>query len=224
MLDQKTTGSYRWAKLSSTLCCVVTILCGILNLAAWGAHAADQTIAATLVLNGLAVLGIASGRSRIAKVCSASAAAVAALSVASFLFPPIREFAIPAGPAFCFGLLAISLLWPGNTGGQMSSSRLGIGGSLMVALSLGSVIELFSGTSHSFRSLIEMSLPIAVGCLFLGLGITGTAWDLSQPAVREPIWLPAGATLAVATVRFALWEALSDRKTHIFSIGTLMGG
>jgi signal transduction histidine kinase len=176
-------------------------------------------IAACFVLSGLALLSIVWSRPRLAVM---GAAVTAILAVATLLD---RASSITA---VCFMVLAAGFLWA-QSGGSYQSPVLGLTGLLVAAVGSTCWIGAISGAGDAFAwsSLNGVAVQSAVGLFSLGIGAAAVAFGMTQPALGVPIWVPIGASLYIATVRFGLWEAFSARnqtKMDPLSNLTLFGG
>jgi signal transduction histidine kinase len=205
----------------------------------------QRNTAVGFVLCGLALLGIALGRPRLTLIGSAIAAVLAAASFLEYLFHAsfkIDEL-LGAGyittqtshpgrmapaSALCFMALATGFVLSQASLLSNRSPVLGVPGLLVAAVGAGCCISVLSGTSGAFAwgNLTRVALPTAVGFLMLGFGVTAVAWDMTQIGLKEPAWVPIGASIFLATIRVGLWQAFSARNqvnTGLFSGLTLVG-
>ena len=131
--------------------------------------------------------------------------------------------------ALCFMVLAAGFVLAQTRPRAHRSSVLGVTGLLVAAVGITCGIGLVSGTSDAFAwgNLTRVAFLTAVGFLLLGIGVTAVAWKLTRSGLREPAWVPIGASFLVATVRLGLWQAFAARnstKTDVLSNLTLLGG
>ena len=101
---------------------------------------------------------------------------------------------------------------------------------MIAAVATTFAIALLSGTSGALAwgyYLNGVGLPTVVGLFALGIALAAVAFGMTQPKLREPVWLPIGASLFLVVVRVVLWEAFSAKnqtKTDLLSNLTLLGG
>jgi len=131
--------------------------------------------------------------------------------------------------ALCFVLLAIALVFAQTKLVRERSLILGITGFLVAAVGATCCIGVMSGTSDAFAwgNLTRVAFHTAIGFIVVGLGVTTLAWDQSKRDGNNPAWIPIGASLLVAIVRFGLWQAFTARnqsKADLLSNLTLVGG
>jgi signal transduction histidine kinase len=191
----------------------------------------QRDTAVSFMLGGLALLGIAMSRPRLTRIGSAIAAAVAAATLLEYLFranfgidqllgvayittQTSNPGRISPTTALCFLVLAAGLVLSQTRRITNRSAVLGVTGLLVTAVGATCLIGLVWGTSDAFSwgSVTRVAFPTAVGFLVLGIGAAMMAWDMTQPALDEPTWIPIGAGFLVATVRVGLWEAFSLRN------------
>jgi signal transduction histidine kinase len=131
--------------------------------------------------------------------------------------------------AVCFVLLAIALVLAQTRLIRERSLVLGITGFLVAAVGATCCIGVLAGHSDVFTwgNPARVAFHTAIGFAVLGLGATALAWDLSRRDATHPAWVPIGASLLVAIVRFGLWQAFTARnhtKADVLSNLTLLGG
>ena len=218
-----------WPRLAGALSGSMAVALGLAALAGSAVQLVPMPRVTEIdfVFSGLAVLGMAWSRRRIVFACSGIVALVALLSGIT----QVRTLVSPMSPAteLCFIALAA-----GSALAQMSallkkSAVIGITGSLVAAIGATCFISALSGTGDAFAwgDLPRMAIHTSVGFVVLGVGLGALAWDMSTPAIREPIWLPIGGIVIVVTVRTGLWLAFSARnygKTDPLFNLTLVGG
>ena len=180
----------------------------------------QRTTAMCFVLSGLALMGIATDRARLAFVSSAITAILAVATVldrASFT------------TAACFLLLAGAFALSQMGRHPAMSPVLGLVGLLVAAVGATCSIGALSGAGDAFAwgNLSGVTLHTAVGFFSLGIGVAALAFGMTQPALRVPAWAPIGATLFIVIVRVGLWEAFSAKnqtRWDLLSNLTLLGG
>jgi len=206
----------------------------------------QRNTAFSFVLSGLALLGISWNRPRLTFAGTGISAAVAAATLLEYVFH--ANFGIdevlgvayittatsnpgrmsPA-TALCFLVLAVGFILAQFGTFSRRSAGLGVTGLVVSAVGAGCFVALVSGTSDAFAwgNLTRVALPTAIGFLLMGIGATSVAWDLTQPSLREPAWVPIGASCLVATIRIGLWQAFTANeqiKVGLLSNLTLLGG
>jgi len=205
----------------------------------------QRNTALCLALGGLALLGIVWDRSRLMFIATSGIGAVAGLSLLEFTLRADLGIDQLLGEAFiagepshpgrmalstcvCFLLMAIGFCLAETVLRSRKSTLLGITGLMLTAIGATAGIGVLSGT-HTvlpWESLTQAAFHAAAGFLLLGIGVTAIAWDLANPLVNEPLWVPIGATLVVATMRMGLWAALAAERqpAGALSYVTLLGG
>jgi signal transduction histidine kinase len=187
---------------------------------------------------GLALLGIVIYRPRLTFICAAIPATLAIVSLLEYLFRSnlrmvdvayIGAARMPPITALGFIALAAGLVLAQTNLVADRSPILGVTGLLIAAVGATWGIGVLWGTGDPFTwsSLIRVALHPAFGFLMLGFGAAAVAFDMTQPGLREPIWVPIGASVFVATFRVGLWHAFSVKnqtRTDVLSTLTLLGG
>jgi len=244
-------------RITGVLCGTLAILLGFVVLVGWATHATflfqlapnmapmHRDTAVGLVMSGLALLGVATRKPRIAFIGSAIAAILGAATLLEYLLHAnfgIDEL-LGAGyvtaqssdpgrsspaTALCFLVLATGFLLAQTKLFANRPAILGVTGLLVAAVGAGCCISVLAGSSDAFAwgNLTRLSFHAAVGFLVLGSGVAMVAWDMTRPALNEPAWVPIGASVFLATVRFGLWQAFlakNQAKVDLFSNLTLWG-
>ena len=206
----------------------------------------QRNTAMCFALTGLALLGLVADRPGRTILFSALSAIFAGGSLLEYMFS--ADFGIdqllgiayittqtsepgrmaPA-TAVCFLLLAIAFVWAQTRLIRESSLVLGITGFLVAAVGATCCIGVLAGTSDAFAwgNLTRVAFHTAIGFMVVGLGVAALAWDRSKRDASNPAWIPIGASLLVAIVRFGLWQAFTARhqlKADLLSNLTLLGG
>ena len=206
----------------------------------------QRNTAMCFALTGLALLGVVAYRSGRTIFFSAVSAGFAGSSLLEYLFgadwgvdqllgvayvttrtsEPGR---MAPATAVCFVLLAIALALAQTRLVRERSLVLGITGFLVAAVGATCCIGVLAGTSDVFAwgNLTRVAFHTAIGFAVVGLGVTALGWDLSKRDATNPSWIPIGASLLVAIVRYGLWQAFTARhetKADLLSNLTLIGG
>jgi len=86
-------------------------------------------------------------------------------------------------------------------------------GLLVAAVGATSCISVLSGTNDAFAwgNLNRIAFHTGIGFLLLGIGVVSAAVRIIQPG-REPLWVPIGSSVFIATVRIGLWQALAAKN------------
>ena len=206
----------------------------------------QRDTAVSFALSGLAILATVRGRPRLIFVGSGIVGTVAGLSLLEYVLHAnfgidqfVRSMYINTQvsepgrlapiTAVCFVMLATGLVLAQTCLPHKKSAVMGITGLMVAAVGAACCISVLSETSDAFAwgTLNRVAIHTAVGFLLMGIGVTAVAWDMSQSAVGEPLWVPIGACLFVATARVGLWQAFSIRnhtKADLLSTLTLLGG
>ena len=258
MRTRTTSPGMSWPGMTGALCGILAILQGAVVLLGWAIHSSlliqvapdlapmQRNAAVSLVLTGLALLGIVWGKTRLTFIGSAITAALAVTTLLEYLLRANLGIDQLLGAAYittqtsnpgrmspttalCFLVLAAGFVLTQTGPLTRRSAGLGVTGLLAIAVGAACFIALLSGTSDAFAwgNLTRVALPTAVGFLVTGIGVTAVAWDLARPSLLEPAWVPIGASCLVATIRIGLWQAFTATKqirVDLLSNLTLMGG
>ena len=206
----------------------------------------QRNTAVSFVLIGLALLGIVWSKRTLTLVTSAITATFAIATLFEYLLRANFGIDELLGAAYittqtsnpgrmspttalCFIVLAAGFVLAQTRLRTHRSSMLGVTGLLVAAVGAACAIGVISGTSDAFAwgNLTRVAFPTAAGFLILGIGVTAVAWKLTWPGLREPAWVPIGASFLVATVRVGLWQAFAGRnptKLGVLSDLALAGG
>ncbi len=206
----------------------------------------QRNTALSFIMAGLAFLGIVMSRPRLTFVGAATMGALATASILQYLFGANFGIDQILGTAYittktsspgrmspttalCFFVLAASFLLAQTRLRTRRAAVLGVTGLLVAAVGATCSFSAIAGTSDAFAwgNLTRVALHTAVGFLVLGIGIAIVAFELAQSELSEPIWVPVGASVFIATLRIGLWQAFSansqDRADWLFNV-TLTGG
>ena len=225
-------------RLTGTICGALAILLGFAVLAGWTLHSVflmrvvpnlvpmHYSSALSFALSGLALVAIAKSKPRLTFAASTITATLAIISlILHVLYGPGR---MAPATSFCFVVLAIGFVltqinWPAYRAAVAGSAGL-----LVAAVGATCCISVLSGTGAAvLGSFKDVAIHTAVGFVVLGLGLAAVAFDLTLRSNGKPTWVPVGASLAVATFRVALWQALSagnQNKGNFLPDLTLLGG
>ena len=206
----------------------------------------QRNTAAGFALGGLALLGIVRSKPRLTLIGSAVSASLAVVTLLEYLFHSIvgidellgvsyivTQTSSPGRmsptTALCFLVLAAAFVLAQTSLRIRRSAVLGISGLSIAAVGAACCIAVISGTSDAFAwgNLTRVAFHTAVGFLLLGIGVTAVAWDMTQPGLGEPTWVPLGAGFLVITLRIGLWQAFSTSnptRMNLLSNLALLGG
>ena len=206
----------------------------------------QRNTAVCFLLSGLALLGIVTRRSRFTLLGAAVTALFAAGSLLEYLFHVDFGFDELLGAAYivtqtsnpgrmspttalCFLALVIGFVAVESRFLVHRARVLGVTGLLAAAVGAACVIAVMAGSDDAFAwgHLTHVAALTAVGLVVLGLGSAAVAFDMTPPSLGEPTWVPIGACLFLATIRFGLWQALTATNhgpTGLLSGLTLVGG
>ena len=211
-------------RMTGALCGTLAILLGSAVLAPVVPNLApmQRNTAGSFILSGLALLGIVISRPRLTFIGSAITAILAAVSLSD----PGRTSPITA---LCFIVLVTGFVLAQTILLTNRSPVLGVTGLTVAAGAAISSIRVLSGASGAFAwsDLNGVAFQTAVGFLLLGIGVAAVAFDMTRPALSEPLWAPIGASVFVAAVRVGLWQAFSAKnqtQERLLSNLTLFGG
>lgn len=206
----------------------------------------QRNTAVSFVLGGIALLGIVLGRRRLTLIGSVVVGMLSAGSILEYLFganfgidellgvafittqTPDRGRMSPT-TAFCFMVFAVGTVLADRSLFRKRSPVLGVTGLLVAAVGATCSISVISGMSNAFAwgNLNRVAVHSGMGFVLLGMGVAAAALDMTQLGLSEPLWVPIGATIFVATVRVGLWQAFSAKsqtKGDLLTNLTLLGG
>jgi signal transduction histidine kinase len=205
----------------------------------------QRNTAVCFALSGLALLGIVMSGPRLTFIGSAFAATVAVATLLEYLFHASFGIDELLGKAYisthvsdpgrmapvtalCFTVLATGLVLAQVISPAYRSALLGITGSLIAAVGATCCVSVLAGIGDAvaWGELARVAPHTAAGFLVLGIGLVAVAWDMVQPGLSEPAWVPIGAGLSLATFRLGIWQASSVRtpsKMDAFSNFSLVG-
>ena len=206
----------------------------------------QRNTAVSFALSGLAILGLVMNHPRLTMYCAGIVGTVAGLSLLEDLLRVDfgidqllgvayvnTQVSVPGrmspATAICFLLIAMGAVLTRLQPSNKRTSVVGISGVVVAAVGVTCCVSALSGTSDAFSwgNLNRVAVHTGIGFVLLGASATCVAWDISQNAVSEPVWLPISASLFVAIFRVGLWQAFSVRnhsKTDLLSTLTLLGG
>ena len=234
MRDELGSRKMSFSRSTGALCGALALLLGTTVLVGWAAHSTlliqvapnlapmKPSSAIGFVLSGVALVGIAMSSRRLTLLSSVTAGVLAA---ASLVDPGLMS----STTAFCLLVLATSLTLTHTPLFSNRPALLGVTGLIVAAIAATRTISALSGISSAdgWSGLNRVAIHSAFGLLLLGIGSATVAFDMTQPSLCEPVWVPIGASIFLATVRVGLWEALSTKNESgmgILSTLTLLGG
>jgi signal transduction histidine kinase len=206
------------------------MLLGFAVLLGWSVHSAfliqlaphlppmQRATAVNFVLIGIAFLGIVLNWPRLVFIGSAVTAVVALIALVVGRMSPAT--------ALCFLLFAAGFVLAQTSSLNRRSIVLGVPGLAVSAIGATCCISLIwgSGAAFALATPTRIGLHTAGGFLLIGIGVCALAWDMIQPGLGEPVWVPIGVTIFVATVRLGLLQAFSAKhQTGFSSALTLLG-
>ncbi len=206
----------------------------------------QRNAAISFLLAGAALWGAALNRPRLVLISGLSTAALASLSLLEYAFRTnlgidqllgaayvITKTSDPGRmsptAALCFLAVAVGLLLTQANPRIKKSSILGVIGLFVAAVGITCCGCLLLAKSDVlvWGGLTRIAFHTALGFILLGIGLTALAQDLSLPGSGELIWIPVGASIAVATGRIGLWQAyrtLNPSRPAALPSLVLLGG
>ncbi len=228
------------SKATGALCGALSILLGVTVLLGWTVHSTmmiqlapnlapmQPGTAASLVLSGVALLGIAIGKRRLMLIAASGTAVWAAFSLIGSAFG--GALGIAPATSITFLMLSTSFVLAQTTLLPNKSALLGVMGLLVAAVGASCAIGMLWGSGDAFvlGHLTRVAFYTAAGFLLLGTGATAVAWGLLQPGRGEPAWVPIGASVFVATSRIGWWQAFSSKdpsgvSSVLMLVGAILG-
>ena len=244
--------------MGAPVCGALVILLGSIVLAGWAIHSTfliqvapnfapmQPNTAISFLLSGIALIGMAIGRPRLAVMASAITASLSLASLLEYLFhtnfgideilgvsflttlTPYRGRMSPT-TAICFTVFAVVTMLAHDRRFTKRSPLLGVTGLLIAAIGVTCCISVLSGTNDAFAwgDLNRVALPTGIGFLLVGIGLAIVAIDEARLGLSEAWWMSIGAGVFVATFRIGLWQAFSARnqnQSDFLTNLTLWGG
>ena len=81
---------------------------------------------------------------------------------------------------------------------------------LVAAVCLACCVTAVAGRGDAFAiANNRVAFDPAVGFVLPGIGILAVAWDMTQPGLSEPTWVPIGAGIFATAIRVGLWQTFS---------------
>jgi signal transduction histidine kinase len=178
----------------------------------------------------LALAGLAFHRPRFVFLGSTIAVILSGFSLLVYLaiYSQNPDPMLPVA-TFCFAVLASSFTLAQTRLAQYRSAVLGSAGMLVATIAMLTGLNLLSiqGEGLDWSNLHRVAFQTAAIFLGIAFAVIFTAWSMSQPAVREPYWLPIGSSLFIVAFRLGLWHAywsqMQSRGWHWLSGVTLFG-
>src|SRR5579871_5510563 len=191
----------------------------------------QRNTALSFILSGIALLGIVTGKRRLTLLGSAITATLSGASILEYLFhtnfgidqflgaafittqTPVPGRMSPT-TALCFTIFAVVTILSQSGLIAKKSPFLGITGLLVAAVGTSCSIGVLSGTNDAFflGDLNRVALHTGIGFMLQGIGLAAAALNMTQPKLREPIWVSIGAGLLVATSKIGLRQAFSEKN------------
>ena len=251
MSDTSSASSTSWPLRTGALWGAMAGLLGLVVLVGWltrstfliqiapGLPPMQLTVAVSFALTGIAIRGLSVARRRLVLICCAVVGTLACLSLLEyFLHINLGIDALPGAvqrfsgldrmaptPAICFALVAAALALGQTILRDRKAAVMGITGLVVAGVGAACWVSVLSGASDAagWGNLTRMAVHTAYGLLLVGTGVTSIAWAVNRPAVSEPLWVPIGAGLFVATFRVGLWQAFAVRDhVQVDFLSTLM--
>jgi signal transduction histidine kinase len=246
-----------WPRAAGAVCGAGAMMLGLAVLLGWTIHSTllvqagtglapmQRNAAASFVLTGLALIGIAAHRPKLTLIGAGVTAALAVATLAEYLFHASLGIDEILGAAWivthrsepgrmspvtaaCFIVLAASLLLASSGSPAKRGPVLGVMGSMIAAVGATCCASMLLSGVDAFvwSGLIRIALPTAAGFLVLGAGMVAVAWGLTQPLRSEPTWIPFAAAVSLGTFRVGMWQAFASRNLahpDLFSNMTFFG-
>ena len=206
----------------------------------------QRNTALSFVAIGIALTGIALNRFPVAVAGSAVAAVFGSLSLVEYLSAANLGIDQLLGAAYittltsqpgrmspttglCFVTLAAAFVLTQFLEGDKQPNTLGLTGFLIASVGATCCIGTITGIGDAFTwgNSTRVAFHTALGFLVVGGGAVAAAWDRSRQSVREPVWVPIGASLLLSIARLGVWQAFSSTaqiRDSAFTKLTLFGG
>jgi len=233
----------------------LAIVLGSVVLVGWAIHSStliqvapylapmQRNTAASFVVIGLALVGVATNRPRLAFLGSAIAASFAGSAIIEYLIRAnigVDELlgaayitTLTSSPgrmspitALCFILLACGFTLVQTPLFTTKSQILGISGLLVAAVGAACGISVIWGNGDAFAlgNVTRVAFHTAAGFITLGIGAVAIALDMIPAGLRVPAWAPIGAGIFLATVRAGLLHAFSPKNQTGFTFALSVAG
>ncbi len=242
-------------RIVAALSGALAIVLGLVVLMGWAIHSAtliqvapylapmQRNTAASFVVIGLALVGVATNRPRLALTGSAIAASFAGSAILEYALQAkfgVDELlgagyitTLTSAPgrmspitALCFIVLAGGFTLVQTNLLSKKSSMLGISGLLVAALGAACGISVIWGNGDAFAlgNVTRVAFHTAAGFMVLGIGAVAVALDMIPAGLRVPVWMPIGAGVFLATVRAGLLQAFSPKNQTGFTFALSVAG
>ncbi len=159
---------------------------------------------------GLALAGSVLQKTRFIFLGSAAAVILSSFSLLAYVAINTLD-SDPMLPVatLCFVVLAVSFVLAQTRLAAHRSTVLGSAGMLVASIAILSGINLLTvqGAGLDWNNLHRVAFQTAAAFLVLGASVTIAAWTMTEPGIREPLWLPIGGSLVIAVFRLGLWHA-----------------
>ena len=167
-------------------------------------------IIASFVFILFALAGALRKQSQLVLLGSAAAMILSGFSLLAFI--TINGFhSNPTLPiaTLCFFVVAAGFMLSQTRLSAQRSTVLGSVGILVAGIAILNGINLLTvkGAGLDWNNLHRVGFQTAAAFLVLGVAITLAGWSMTEPSVREPVWLPVGLALLLVVFRVALWRA-----------------
>jgi signal transduction histidine kinase len=178
---------------------------------------------------GLALAAILLDRPRLVLLGSAAAAILSGFSLLAYLAVNVDPDPMLPIATLCFFTMASGFALAQTKLSAQRSTVLGSAGFLVATIAIVSAINLLTakGAGLDWSSLHRVGFQTGIAFLALGIALVVTAWTMTEPGVREPVWLAFGSVLFVGSARLALWKAywIANHAPgwHWLSISTFLG-
>jgi signal transduction histidine kinase len=180
---------------------------------------------------GLALAGIVTQKTRFIFLGSAAAVILSSFSLLAY----VAINALDSDPMLLVATLCFLVLATGFVLGQTRlaphrAAVLGTAGMSVISIALLTGMNLLTvqGAGLDWNNLHRVAFQTAAAFLVLGISVTVVAWTMTQPGIREPIWLPIGGSIIIALFRLGLWHAYWTETRESawpwLSYVTLLGG
>lgn len=242
-------------RIAAAVCGALSFVLGLLVLIGWATHSLflvqispglapmQRNTAASFILAGIALIGVVRNKPQWTWICSAITIPLAAATFLEFLlhanfgidellgatyFASRLAGRMAPTTALCLILFAACLILVTTKLRVKAAPWLGVAGSGIAAIGMACIVSAIWGNGDAFAwaGLARVAAHTGLGFLVLGIAVASLAWDLTPRALGESNWVPIGAGLFLATVRFGLWQAVLA-KNHLaidaLSLFTLFG-
>lgn len=225
----------------------ITLLLGAVVLLGWYLHEPaliqvnpafvpmQYNTALGFALAGLALLGLAWSKPKLAKVAGSITLVIGALTLVEYIFAVDLKIdqlfmehyidtktsnpgRMAPNTALCFSLTGIAVLLTSLLHGHKTTTTwTATLGALIISLGITALAGYMIGVegAYGWGHMTRMAIHTSAGFILLGTGLIAHAWvnyKSQHPHKKLPMWLPQVVGITVLTITLTLWQAVSAKE------------